>query len=56
MIKAARLVSLAALAGTLLPALLLIAGRLDLSSMKLWMAVSAFAWFAATPWWMDRSR
>jgi hypothetical protein len=53
-ITLARFVSLIALVGTIVPAVLLVAGRLDLSSMKWWMLVSAVAWFAATPVWMDR--
>ena len=50
----ARLVSLVALVGTLLPAVLLLAGRLDLSTMKWWMLVATAAWFVATPLWMER--
>ncbi len=54
MIALARVVSAVALVGTLLPAILLMAGTLDLPSVKLWMLVASVAWFAATPLWMDR--
>jgi hypothetical protein len=52
--RAAQLVSLAALAGTILPPVLFFAGRMELDPMKTWMLVSAAAWFAATPLWMKR--
>ncbi len=52
----ARTISGLALAGTILPPLLYFADRLDLSQVRLWMLVATVAWFAATPWWMDRGR
>jgi hypothetical protein len=52
--RAARLVSLAALAGTILPPVLFFYDRMDLDVMKWAMLVAAVAWFAATPIWMDR--
>jgi hypothetical protein len=54
MLTLARLISLLALAGTIVPPLFLLAGRMDAASMKWWMLVSAVAWFVATPFWMDR--
>ena len=51
---AARLVSLAALAGTIVPPVLFFTGHMDLDAMKLWMLVATVAWFVATPLWMDR--
>ena len=51
---AARLVSLAALAGTIVPPVLFFTGHMDLDAMKLWMLVATVAWFVATPVWMDR--
>jgi hypothetical protein len=51
---AARFVSLAALAGTILPPVLFFGGHMDLDATKLWMLVATVAWFAATPVWMDR--
>jgi hypothetical protein len=52
--RVAQLVSLAALAGTLLPPVLFFAGRMDLDPMKWWMLLAAIAWFAATPLWMKQ--
>ena len=51
---AARLVSLVALAGTILPPVLFFMGQMDLDAMKRWMLVATVAWFTATPVWMDR--
>jgi hypothetical protein len=48
------MVSLAALAGTILPPVLFFGGQLSIDAMKLWMLVATIAWFAATPVWMDR--
>ena len=50
----ARFVSLIALAGTIVPAILLFVGWLDLVAMKAWMLAATVAWFVATPYWMDR--
>lgn len=50
----ARLVSLLALVGTILPPVLLLAGRFDLPTVKWWMLVATAAWFVATPLWMER--
>jgi hypothetical protein len=52
--RAAQLVSLAALAGTIVPPALYFTGNLALDAAKWWMLVAAVAWFAATPAWMDR--
>lgn len=52
--RAARVMSLAALVGTILPPILFFTGGMDLDSMKRWMLIAAIAWFAATPMWMDR--
>lgn len=50
----ARLVSLASLAGTIVPPVLFFMGHIDLDATKWWMLVATIAWFAATPIWMDR--
>ena len=50
----ARVVSLDALAGTILPPVLYFTGLVELDAVKLWMLVATIAWFAATPVWMDR--
>jgi hypothetical protein len=52
--RAAQLVSLAALVGTILPPVLFFSGQMALEPMKGWMLLAAVAWFAATPLWMDR--
>lgn len=52
--RAAQVVSLAALAGTILPPVLFFAGRMEIDAMKLAMLVAAVAWFAVTPLWMRR--
>ena len=52
--RAARLVSLVALAGTILPPVLYFTGHVELDVMKVWMLAATIAWFAATPVWMDR--
>ena len=51
-----RTISGLALAGTILPPLLFFADRLDLDQTKWVMLLATIAWFAATPWWMDRDR
>jgi hypothetical protein len=51
---AAKLVSLAALVGTIAPPVLFFTGQVGLDATKLWMLVATVAWFAATPIWMDR--
>jgi hypothetical protein len=56
MIALARFVSLIALAATILPAVLLFWGWMDLAAMKSWMLAAAVAWFVATPFWMDRKK
>jgi hypothetical protein len=52
--RAARLVSLVSLVGTILPPVLFFTGHMDLDATKVWMLVATIAWFAATPVWMDR--
>ena len=52
--RTAQVVSLAALAGTILPPVLFFAGRMDLETMKWAMLVATVAWFAATPLWMKK--
>lgn len=52
--RAAQLVSIVALAGTILPPVLFFYGHLALEPMKGWMLLATIAWFIATPLWMDR--
>ncbi len=51
--RIAQAVSVLALAGTILPPCLFFADELSLPAMKLWLLVSAVAWLAATPLWME---
>jgi hypothetical protein len=51
--RIARGVGLAALAGTILPPALFLAGSLDHLPMQRLMLIAAVAWFAAAPFWMD---
>jgi len=52
--RAAQVVSLAALAGTILPPVLFFAGRMDIETMKWAMLAATVSWFAATPLWMKQ--
>jgi hypothetical protein len=51
---AARILSWLALAGTIVPSVLFLTGRLTLDQTKLWMLVATVVWFASAPVWMDR--
>jgi hypothetical protein len=51
-----RAASALALVGTIVPPVLYLAGRLDLDSTKVWMAVAALVWFCATPLWMEQEK
>jgi hypothetical protein len=53
--RAARIVSWLALAGTLVPPLLFFADRMPLEAVHRIMLLATVAWFAATPFWMDRA-
>lgn len=48
----ARVVGVAALAGTILPPMLFMVGRMPEATMKGSMLVAAVAWFIAAPFWM----
>lgn len=52
--RAAQAVSIAALAGTIVPPVLFFCGQMTIEPMKAWMLASAVAWFAATPVWMSK--
>jgi hypothetical protein len=45
-----------ALAGTILPSMLYLAGRMDLGSSKWWLLAATIVWFVATPLWMGRPK
>ena len=45
--------SVAALAGTIMPAVLFFFGRVDLDAVKLWMLVATAVWLVVTPVWLE---
>lgn len=49
----ARIIGLAALAGTIVPPALFMTRSLDELPMQRLMLIAAVAWFAAVPFWMD---
>lgn len=49
-----QLISVAALIATILPALMYMAGSLDLATVKATMLIATVVWFVATPMWMGR--
>jgi hypothetical protein len=51
--RIAQIISVLALAATLLPAILFFADKLELGAAHFWMFVAALVWFAATPFWME---
>ena len=51
-----QLISWISLAGTILPSILFLAGRMDLDQSKLWLLAATIAWFIATPLWMGRPK
>ena len=53
--KVGRIISLLALVGTIVPAVMFFNGRADLADVKSWMLVSTVVWFAITPMWMERT-
>ena len=48
-----QVISYLALAGTLLPAVLFFADKIELPPTQAWMLAAALVWFAATPFWME---
>ena len=49
----AKVISFAALAGTLLPPMLFFSDKLSLSAAQVWMLVAAVVWFLSAPFWME---
>jgi hypothetical protein len=50
----AQVLSLVALAGSIVPSVLFFYGQMDLVAVKLWMLVATVVWFGATPFWMKQ--
>jgi hypothetical protein len=48
------LISLVALAGILIPAILLLGGSIDLRRTQQCMLISTVAWFVSAPFWLKR--
>ncbi|MGH9385465.1 MAG: hypothetical protein ACRD2N_14385 [Vicinamibacterales bacterium] len=46
--------SLAALAGSIVPAVLFFYGYVDIGAVKVWMLVATVVWFGVTPAWMKQ--
>ncbi len=51
-----QIISWLALAATILPSILFLAGRIDLDQSKLWLLAATIVWFIATPLWMGRAK
>ncbi len=51
---AAQIVSLIALAASIVPSILYFTDRMSLDRMKLVMLIATVVWFIATPLWMGR--
>jgi hypothetical protein len=49
-----QIISWLALAATILPSAVFLAGRLDLAHVQWIMLAAALVWFAVTPFWMER--
>jgi uncharacterized membrane protein len=53
---ALRSISLVALAATIVPSFLYVAGRLTLDGVMWAALIGTVVWFVVTPLWMDRKR
>lgn len=51
-----KIISVLALAGTLVPAILVFLGMIDLQTNKNIMALSMVAWFVTTPFWINKKK
>ena len=49
-----QIISWIALAGTILPSILFLAGTMELAASKHWLLAATVLWFIATPLWMGR--
>lgn len=54
MAAAAFVVSLIALAATIVPPIIFFGGGMTLDRMQLWMLIATAVWFVSAPMWMDR--
>ena len=54
LVKAAQVVSLLALAGTIAPAVLFFLDRMDLGMVHTTMLLATVVWFVSAPLWMEQ--
>jgi ABC-type uncharacterized transport system permease subunit len=50
-----QIISWVSLTATILPAILFLAGTLDLNQTKMMMVLATLGWFVHTPLWMGRA-
>ena len=51
-----QIISWVSLAGSILPSILYLAGRITLDQSIVWLNVATIVWFIATPLWMGRPK
>jgi hypothetical protein len=51
--QTARIISMLALAATILPSLLFFADRISLAQAKTWMLIAMVVWYVSAPLWMQ---
>jgi thiosulfate reductase cytochrome b subunit len=51
-----QIISWISLAGTILPPVLFLAGRIELDQSKTWILIATVVWFVATSLWMGRPK
>ena len=51
--KTARIVSMLALAASILPSFLFFVDRISLADAKTWMLIAMVVWYLSTPLWMQ---
>lgn len=51
--RVAQILSWLALAVTLVPSLVFLAGRIELPQVNIWMLAGTIAWFITAPLWME---
>ena len=53
--RVAQAASWLALAGTILPSMIFLAGKMEMDPMKTGMLVTTLVWFTVAPLWMGRA-
>ncbi|WP_199708106.1 hypothetical protein [Algoriphagus lacus] len=49
-----KLISLVGLAMSIFPPILFFLGKMELSSMKLWMGIGMVVWMISAPFWINK--